>query len=328
MTILAKPGDSHTKLIEKYWGKCTPEIDQRIAKLNNLNGKRAISAGKKYIYSKEDVAAAENANKQRAEAAKKAKAEEARLKKEGLENISDICNKFNENPSDVPELSSAFLRPLEENKTTSHFGYRKCPIGKKEIVKTKSGKKKTVIKNPVKFHGGIDVGGMTGENIPAANDGKVVYANSFRGYGNLVVLAHQNADKRYFTVYAHCSELLVKEGDLVNKGQTVAKVGSTGLSTGSHLHFELRSANGEYIDPMLITQIEISDDRNIAKTFSEKPNRGIMENDKVLVDDVSFFYKNLKNSPSFKLLEKDLLIEQVYKSKKEEINEKIVDAMV
>jgi lipoprotein NlpD len=92
---------------------------------------------------------------------------------------------------------------------------------------------------------GIDIAGKVGEPILAASDGKVVYAgNSLRGYGNLVIVKHDNT---YLTAYAHNSKLLVKEGDTVRKGQKIAEMGDTDTNTPK-LHFELR-VNGKPVNP-------------------------------------------------------------------------------
>ncbi len=96
-------------------------------------------------------------------------------------------------------------------------------------------------------HAGIDVGAKTGTPIYAADNGIVTesqYKNN--GYGNFISIDHGNG---YVTYYAHCSELLVSAGDVVAKGDLIAKVGSTGRSTGPHLHFEVR-LNGEAQNPM------------------------------------------------------------------------------
>ncbi|MBQ7816075.1 MAG: peptidoglycan DD-metalloendopeptidase family protein [Oscillospiraceae bacterium] len=86
------------------------------------------------------------------------------------------------------------------------------------------------------IHKGIDIAGPYGTDILASADGKVIKAEeSSVGNGNYVVIEHKNG---YFTLYAHCSELLVKEGDEVEQGEVIAKMGSTGNSTGNHLHFE------------------------------------------------------------------------------------------
>jgi lipoprotein NlpD len=92
---------------------------------------------------------------------------------------------------------------------------------------------------------GIDIAGKVGEPVLAASDGKVVYAgNSLRGYGNLIIVKHDNT---YLTAYAHNSKLLVKEGDTVRKGQKIAEMGDTDANSVK-LHFELR-VNGKPVNP-------------------------------------------------------------------------------
>ena len=97
---------------------------------------------------------------------------------------------------------------------------------------------------------GIDIAGKLGDPIQAASDGRVVYAgNSLRGYGNLVIVKHDNT---YLTAYAHNRNLLVKEGDAVRKGQTIAEMGDTDANS-VRLHFELR-VNGKPVDPLPFLQ--------------------------------------------------------------------------
>ncbi len=102
--------------------------------------------------------------------------------------------------------------------------------------------------NPyVGFHRGIDIGMPMGTSICATKDGTVstsVYGTG--SYGYYIILDHGDGIQ---TLYAHCSELLVSVGDVVAKGQIIAKVGSTGNSTGPHVHFEVR-INGERVDPL------------------------------------------------------------------------------
>jgi lipoprotein NlpD len=93
---------------------------------------------------------------------------------------------------------------------------------------------------------GIDISGKSGDPIQAAADGKVVYAgNSLRGYGNLVIVKHDNT---FLTAYAHNRTLLVKEGDTVKKAQKIAEMGNTDADQVK-LHFEVRK-HGKPVDPM------------------------------------------------------------------------------
>lgn len=96
------------------------------------------------------------------------------------------------------------------------------------------------------MHTGIDVANSTGTPIYAADGGKVSFAGVNGTYGNLVIIDHENG---YQTYYAHASKLLVKKGQRVYKGEQIALVGSTGRSTGPHLHFEVRK-NGTPVNPL------------------------------------------------------------------------------
>jgi len=95
-------------------------------------------------------------------------------------------------------------------------------------------------------HTGIDVGAPTGTSIKAAAGGTVIFSGWKGTLGKLIVISHGNGIQTY---YAHCSSLLVSSGQAVSAGQLIAKVGSTGRSTGPHLHFEIR-VNGTAINPL------------------------------------------------------------------------------
>ncbi len=97
-----------------------------------------------------------------------------------------------------------------------------------------------------RFHAGIDFGADYGTVIFAADQGTVILAGWYGGYGNAVVIDHGNG---LTTLYGHASELYVSEGQTVQRGQPIAAVGSTGLSTGPHLHFEVRTS-GNPVDPI------------------------------------------------------------------------------
>lgn len=127
----------------------------------------------------------------------------------------------------VEGAQGRFLWPLE-GRITSAFGGR-------EIFGSES------------FHRGIDIAAPLGTPITASAGGTVIWSGGKGTYGNLVKIDHGNG---FVTYYAHCSQLLVQEGDQVNQGDTIALVGSTGRSTGPHCHFELLWQD-ELLDPQL-----------------------------------------------------------------------------
>lgn len=96
-----------------------------------------------------------------------------------------------------------------------------------------------------RFHSGLDFGADYGTTINASDSGTVIFAGWYGGYGNAVIIDHGGG---VTTLYGHASELYVSEGQTVQRGQPIATVGSTGLSTGPHLHFEVRQ-NGDPVDP-------------------------------------------------------------------------------
>ena len=90
------------------------------------------------------------------------------------------------------------------------------------------------------FHDGIDIAAPEGTPVRAIDSGEVVYTDQLRGYGNMVILRHADG---FVSVYAHNERNLVREGQQVSRGETIARVGSTGRVTGPHLHFEIRHDN-------------------------------------------------------------------------------------
>ncbi|WP_419177927.1 murein hydrolase activator EnvC family protein [Megasphaera vaginalis (ex Bordigoni et al. 2020)] len=124
--------------------------------------------------------------------------------------------------------SGVFIWPVN-GPITSPFGYRNHPIFGRAI-----------------FHSGIDIGVDEGTPVHAADAGVVVEADWLGGYGNAVIIDHGNG---LSTVYGHNSSLAVSAGQSVAKGEVIAYAGSTGNSTGPHVHFEVRSG-GEPVDPM------------------------------------------------------------------------------
>ena len=96
------------------------------------------------------------------------------------------------------------------------------------------------------YHKGVDLAAPSGTPILAAGSGKVVTATYSSSAGNYIMISHGN---RLYTVYMHCSRLAVSAGKQVTKGQVIGYVGSTGISTGAHLHFGV-TKNGSYVNPL------------------------------------------------------------------------------
>lgn len=125
--------------------------------------------------------------------------------------------------------TGTFTQPVPGHTSiSSGYGNRIHPVTKKQS-----------------FHSGIDIPAPNGTKIVASDSGTVTHAGTQGTYGKLVKISHANG---YETRYAHCSSIDVKKGASVKKGQAIAKVGSTGRSTGNHLHFEIRK-NGEATNP-------------------------------------------------------------------------------
>ena len=112
---------------------------------------------------------------------------------------------------------------------SSGFGYRIHPLKGRRI-----------------FHKGVDLAAPYGEPVYSAGNGRVISADYSPGYGWFVRIRHKGG---YSTLYAHMSRILVRKGGTVRIGQRIGLVGSTGTSTGNHLHFELQK-NGRPLDPV------------------------------------------------------------------------------
>jgi murein DD-endopeptidase MepM/ murein hydrolase activator NlpD len=101
-----------------------------------------------------------------------------------------------------------------------------------------------------KAHLGIDYAAPTGTPVRTVGDGSVTFAGWQRGYGNVVIVEHKGQQS---TLYAHLSRIHVSKGQRISQGDSIGAVGSTGASTGPHLHFEYR-VKGEHLDPLTIAR--------------------------------------------------------------------------
>ena len=132
----------------------------------------------------------------------------------------------------VRNSTGSFMWPIH-GRINSGFGYRFHPIHRRTIM-----------------HTGLDIGGPNGGAIHAADGGQVIWAGWKGGYGKAVMINHGNRNGRNLvTLYGHMSALAVSTGQSVSKGQVVGYEGSTGYSTGPHLHFEVR-VDGAPVNPM------------------------------------------------------------------------------
>jgi len=156
--------------------------------------------------------------------------DEETIKEENLSKVNIQKISFVKDSDTTPEKyiksNIKFVPILKRNYgVTSRFGYRKSKN-----------------KNVQGYHTGIDIAAKKGENIYSAIDGEVIVVSNQGNYGKHLCI-QSKADKKVTVLYAHCSKIIVRKGTKVKRGDKIAKVGSTGNSTGPHLHFEIRYKN-------------------------------------------------------------------------------------
>ncbi len=210
------------------------EAEQRRAEV--AEKERALAALQESIRQERDGAASEKQKKSREKrdlARDRAVWERslAELERNSRE-VTALLRRMERTPEGQKRLTTPWkgrLRRPVSGRITSKFGYRIHPIYKVR-----------------KMHTGVDFAASRGTPIHAAAAGVVVHSGRWGGYGNCVIIDHGGG---LATLYAHCSSLAVAVGEKVKQGQVIARVGSTGLATGPHLHFEVRK-NGTPVDPM------------------------------------------------------------------------------
>jgi hypothetical protein len=142
----------------------------------------------------------------------------------------------------------AKLDILEQLLLNRHLNERIVPSGRaveKGLLSSKYGKRIDPFSGKQELHKGIDIAGKEGSSIMAVGDGIVSWSGKRRGYGNLIEINHGNG---YVTRYGHNKQCLVETGDTVRKGQVIALMGSTGRSTGPHVHIEVLH-NDNHVNP-------------------------------------------------------------------------------
>ncbi len=145
----------------------------------------------------------------------------------GQENDKNEANELDAVSEDKYKAEFTYVTPTNGT-VTSAFGNRIHPVSFEKS-----------------FHYGIDIANVTGTQINSFADGIIEHTGYSNSYGNYLIIDHGNEFK---TLYAHCDKISVSSGDEITIGEKVAEMGSTGVSTGSHLHFEVR-INGKIIDP-------------------------------------------------------------------------------
>ena len=217
---------SNLEIIQKIYKNDMDVLDTLDKEHKELQAiKKQLKEKRAKLATQKDELAVEKAElDEKKEALKK---EEDALKAEADRLTSEILSMIDKNSQ---YIGGEFTWPCPASTyITSSFGNRLHPILKSWI-----------------FHTGLDIGCSSGKDILAAASGKVIMSQVYGGYGNCVMIDHGGG---IVTLYGHASKLCVSKGDVVKRGQVVAKVGSTGRSTGPHLHFEVRK-NGEYVNPM------------------------------------------------------------------------------
>ena len=145
---------------------------------------------------------------------------------------ASLQSMISKNKGEVVASTGAFMRPIS-GRITSPFGWRTHPIF-----------------NSRTFHSGVDIAGPNKGSIRASNSGKVIYSGWYGGYGKVVIVDHGKVNgKPTTTLYAHMSSIKVGQGQYVNKGDVLGYEGTTGYSTGPHVHFEVR-INGKPNNPL------------------------------------------------------------------------------
>lgn len=215
------------------------ELDAQQKELNNLNNQ--IQAQVKQLGSQKREYS-ENA----LDADEEIKALEDQIeffKSEGCSETQDVTTCSVNVPS-----SSGFILPTPYGYITSYYGGRIHPVY-----------------GVASYHDGIDIAASTGTTVMASSTGKVIYSyldnySEYGGFGIAVLIAHNVNGESYTTLYGHLSSASVKSGQIVQRGQKIGEVGSTGVSTGPHLHFQTMYGvgYGTTFDPMLLVNIPLS----------------------------------------------------------------------
>lgn len=225
---LVKELDQSIQVSEEQYNELKNDSEAITNEIKNLEeeARRKLEAMKK---AEEEARRKAEAERQAAEEAKREEQSSNQSNSSGSSS-SQTASKPKPEVSKPAPSSTGYVWPISGHKrVTSPYGYRIHPI---------SGSRR--------MHTGIDIGAPTGSIAVSVRDGIVLSSGWRGGYGKTVMIAHDNGTT---SLYAHNSALLVSSGQFVKQGQAIAKVGSTGNSTGPHSHFEIR-VNGNHQNPL------------------------------------------------------------------------------
>ena len=232
VTKLAKAKSKELAKYEAKIDKADGEVatfQKEIAKQEKLI-EDLLEQRRKQIEEEERKKREEEERKKREEEERKKREQEKQKEQANSKKTSSSSSSSSKSSSSATVSSGGYRWPLSVSGTiTSRFGYRKQPT-----------------KGASTNHKGLDIAAPKGTPILATASGKVVTATYGSAAGYYVMIYHGNST---YSVYMHCSSINVSVGQQVSKGQTIAKVGSTGVSTGPHLHFGI-SVNGSYVNPL------------------------------------------------------------------------------
>lgn len=217
-------------------------VDEQNSKITELaSAAEAQDSTIDSLIAKEE--ARREAEKKAAEEAARKKEEEEERKRQEAAAAANNQNNGNNSAEDSSDGSSAdYSASVNSSSGVSLI----WPMPASHTITSGFGSRAEVTANSGTFHSGVDIGVAAGTPIIAAAGGTVVEAGYHWSMGNYVLISHGNG---VYTVYMHCSKLLVSSGQNVSQGQQIGLVGSTGVATGPHLHFGLK-INGTYVNPL------------------------------------------------------------------------------
>lgn len=224
--------------VERLSAKKTEQLKKKNAKIQSSEAK--VSAYESAIQEQEELLEQllEEERKRQEEEERKRKEEEERKRQEELkkqqaaqqQQNNSNSNSNSSNSGNTIHTSGSYCWPLNISGTiTSNFGYRDAPTA-----------------GASSYHKGIDIAAPTGTSVAAAKEGTVTTASYQSAAGNYIMVYHGNST---YTVYMHLSAIHVSVGQKVSQGEVIGAVGSTGVSTGPHLHFGV-NVNGSYVNPL------------------------------------------------------------------------------